>query len=281
MTPFGCGLSKSVCTSSRIAFIKSEWRVLVIIIVASRICFAIFYRMRQPRVVAEIVGGIILGPSVFGRIPGFSAAIFPSQSIPLLNLCATFGLAFFLFTAGLEIDISLIRQHYRTSIAISLAGLLVPFGFGGILSVILYHQFADQAVNFGHFALFVAISVSITAFPILCRMLTELGLFDTKLGVVVISAGVGNDIVGWILLALAVTLVNAHSGVTAVWILLVCTGYALFCCFPVRYALRWLVKKTGGFNQPPSAVAMTCLLVMVLVNAFFTDMIGLHAIFGE
>ena len=116
----------------------------------SRICFALFFKMRQPRVVAEIIGGIILGPSVFGRIPGFSETIFPSQSIPLLNLCATFGLAFFLFTAGLEIDLHLIRRHARTSLAISAAGLLVPFGFGGLLSVILYHKFADDTVDFGH-----------------------------------------------------------------------------------------------------------------------------------
>ena len=236
--------------------------------------------MRQPRVVAEIIGGIILGPSVFGRIPGFSETIFPSQSIPLLNLCATFGLAFFLFTAGLEIDLHLIRRHARTSLAISAAGLLVPFGFGGLLSVILYHKFADDTVDFGHFTLFVAISVGITAFPILCRMLTELGLFDTKTGVVVISAGVGNDIVGWVLLALAVTLVNAHTGTTAVWILLVCIGYTIFSWFLVRNGLRWVVLRTGGFKNPPSPVAMTLFLIVVLVNAFFTDMIGLHAIFG-
>ncbi|EJC99637.1 Sodium/hydrogen exchanger [Fomitiporia mediterranea MF3/22] len=254
---------------------------LVTILAFSRVCYGLFYKMRQPRVVAEIIGGILLGPTAMGRIPGFTETIFPTESIPILNLCATLGLTLFLFISGLEIDINLVLKHYRVSAAISAAGLLVPFGFGGILSVILYGQFIDKSVDFGHFTLFIAVSVGITAFPILCRMLNELKLYDTKLGVVVISAGVGNDIIGWVLLALAVTLVNAKTGLTALWILLCCIGYTLFCWYPVRIGLRWVARKTGSLETGTVSPAMaSCALVTLLVNSFFTDVIGLHAIFG-
>ena len=216
-----------------------------------------------------------------GRIPGFSQTIFPAASITVLNLSATFGLVFFLFLAGLEIDLSLIKRHYRRSALVSAAGLIVPFGFGGILAVLLYHEYIDPTVNFGHFALFTAISVGITAFPILCRMLTELNLFDSELGAVVISAGVGNDVIGWVLLALAVSLTNSKDGVTAVYILLVCMGYTIFCCYPVRWGFLWLGKKTGSLETgKPSPVMITCSLIFVIISAFFTDIIGLHAIFG-
>lgn len=238
--------------------------------------------MRQPRVVAEIMGGIVLGPTLLGRIPGFSATIFPVESIPLLQLCATIGLVFFLFIAALEIDMRGMRSHMKSSVAISISGLVLPAGFGAILATILYPQFSDTSVNFGHFLLFIIVSVSITAFPILCRMLTELSLFDTKIGIVVITAGVGNDVVGWVLLALTVSLTNAKSNLTALWILFTCVGYTAFCWYPVRLGYRWIAVRTGSLEiGEPSSLMITLAITMVLVNAFFTDIIGLHAIFGE
>ena len=184
--------------------------------------------------------------------------------------------------SALEIDLQLIRKNYKISAAVGLAGLVVPFGFGGILAVILFNKFSDSSVQFGHFTLFVCVSVGITAFPILCRMLNELKLFDTNIGVVVISAGVVNDIIGWVLLALAVTLVNAKNGLTAVWILLTCVGYALFCWFPIRLGLRWLAQRTKSLESGElSPLLVSAALFMLLVNAFFTDIIGLHAIFGK
>ncbi|KAI0650432.1 Sodium/hydrogen exchanger family-domain-containing protein [Trametes meyenii] len=258
------------------------WVIQAVVIIGfTQLLALVFGRMRQPRVIAEVVGGVILGPSVMGRIPKFTTTIFPDASMAGLNLTANVGLVLFLFIVGMEVDMSLVRRNARASTAISLAGLVLPLGLGAALAVPIYHTFTDGSSNFGYFVLFVAVAVGITAFPVLCRILTELKLLDTTVGVVVLSAGVGNDVVGWILLALAVALINASSGLTALWVLLAGLAYVLFMCFPVRLAYRWLSKKTGSLEAGnPSAMMMTVTLVLVFISAFYTDIIGIHAIFG-
>lgn len=111
-------------------------------------------KIRQPKVIAEVLGGILLGPTAFGRIPGFTEHIFPSQSIPYLSLVANIGLSLFLFLVGLEIDAGVITRNARLSLTVALAGIIVPFGLGACLSLPLYHHFVDQAVQFTHFMLF-------------------------------------------------------------------------------------------------------------------------------
>jgi Kef-type K+ transport system membrane component KefB len=242
----------------------------------------ILSRIRQPRVIAEVIGGIILGPTVMGRIPGFQNTIFPAASIPLLNLTANIGLVLFLFLVGLEIDTRIIKRNAKASSAISVAGLIVPLGMGAALGVLLYREFVKPSINFGYFILFTAVAVGITAFPVLCRILTELKLLDTTVGTVVLSAGVGNDVVGWILLALTVALVNAANALTALWVLLAGVAYVIFLLYPVRWLFVWLARKTGSLSTgQPTAFMMTVTLLIVFASAFFTDVIGIHAIFGE
>ena len=159
--------------------------------------------------------------------------------------------------------------------------MALPFGLGAALSVPLYHTFIDQSVKFTNFMLFTGVAYSITAFPVLCRILTELKLLDTTVGIVVLSAGVGNDIVGWTLLALSVALVNAGSGLMALWILLTCVGWALLLLFPVKYALKWLAHRTGSISNGPTMFFMTVTILILFGSAFMTDIIGVHAIFGE
>ncbi|KAL5507866.1 KHA1_1 [Sanghuangporus vaninii] len=252
-----------------------------IIIIFTQLLSVVLGRLRQPRVIAEVIGGVLLGPSVMGQIPGFSDNIFPSDSIPILNLTANVGLVFFLFLVGLEVDISMMKRNARAAFFISAIGLIIPLGLGAALAVPIYHEFVDSDVNYGHFILFVAVAVGITAFPVLCRILTETRLLDTPVGVVTLAAGVGNDIVGWILLALAVALVNSSTGLTALWVLLTGVGWVLFMLLPVKWAFRWLARKTGSLEgSHPSMLMMTITFLMVLVSAFFTDIIGIHAIFG-
>lgn len=170
-------------------------------------------KLRQPKVIAEVLGGIILGvystflntstwlsdpspvgPTLMGRIPGFTFRIFPEDSIPYLSLVANIGLVLFLFLVGLEIDSGVIKRNARLSVTISLAGMILPFGIGSGLSRAIFNQFGEADVKFTHFLLFTGVAYSITAFPVLCRILTELKLLDTTVGIVVLSAGVGNDI---------------------------------------------------------------------------------------
>ncbi|KAI0638492.1 Sodium/hydrogen exchanger family-domain-containing protein [Trametes polyzona] len=258
------------------------WVIQVVVIIGmTQLLALIFGRIRQPRVIAEVVGGVILGPSVMGRIPKFTTTIFPNESMAALNLTANIGLVLFLFIVGMEVDMRIVRRNAKASTAISVAGLVVPLGLGAAVAVPIYHTFTDGTSNFGYFVLFVAVAVGITAFPVLCRILTELQLLDTTVGVVVLSAGVGNDVVGWVLLALAVALINASSGLTALWVLLTGIGFVLFMCFPVRRGYGWLAKKTGSLEAGgPSAMMMTVTIVMVFISGFFTDIIGIHAIFG-
>jgi Kef-type K+ transport system membrane component KefB len=129
--------------------------------------------------------------------------------------------------------------------------------------------------------LFTGVAYSITAFPVLCRILTELKLLDTTVGIVVLSAGIGNDIIGWTLLALSVALVNAGSGLTALWILLACIGWTLVMLLLVSRVLFWLAHNTGSIENGPTIFFMTITTLTLFGSAFFTDTIGVHAIFGK
>ncbi|SMR52668.1 unnamed protein product [Zymoseptoria tritici ST99CH_3D1] len=241
-------------------------------------------KMRQPRVIAEVIGGIMLGPTVMGRIPGFSAAIFPPASIPNLNLVANLGLVLFLFLVGLEVDVRFFFSNWKVALSVGTAGMALPFGLGCAIAWGLYNQFGNEPdivdINFGTFALFIGIAMAITAFPVLCRILSELKLLGTPVGVITLSAGVSNDVVGWILLALCVALVNAGSGLTALWVLLTCVGYALFLFLAVRPVFLWYLKRSGALQDGPSQSAVVLTLMIALVSSFFTGVIGVHAIFG-
>ncbi|KAF9699180.1 hypothetical protein EKO04_003059 [Ascochyta lentis] len=241
-------------------------------------------KMRQPRVISEIIGGILLGPSVFGRIPGFSESIFPSQSMTNLNLVANLGLTLFLFIIGLEVDLRFLLSNWKVALNVGIVSMAIPFGMGCAIAVGLYNQFKDEPgmveIDFAIFMLFIGVAMAITAFPVLCRILTELKLLMTPVGIIVLSAGVGNDVVGWILLALCVALVNAGSGLTALWVLLTCAGYMLFLIYAVRPAFVWVLRRSGALQDGPSQGIISLTLIIALGSAFFTGIIGVHPIFG-
>lgn len=219
-----------------------------------------------------------------GRIPGFTAAIFPTAVMPNLTLVANLGLVLFLFLVGLEVDLRYFLANWRVAISVGTAGMALPFGLGCAIAWGLYNQFTHEegtvAIDFGVYMLFIGVAMSITAFPVLCRILTELKLLSTPVGVIVLSAGVGNDVVGWILLALCVALVNAGSGITALWVLLTCVGYALFLVFAVRPVFIRLLRRTGSLQDGPSQSIVALTLLIALTSAFFTGVIGVHPIFG-
>ncbi|TKA50447.1 hypothetical protein B0A55_13501, partial [Friedmanniomyces simplex] len=240
--------------------------------------------LRQPRVIAEVLGGILLGPSVMGRIPGFTHAIFPTPAMPGLSLVANLGLILFLFLVGLEVDLRYFVSNWKIAVSVGAAGMALPFGLGCAIAWGLYNDFRDEPgtvyIEFGTYMLFIAVAMSITAFPVLCRILTELKLLSTPVGVIVLSAGVGNDVVGWILLALCVALVNAGSGLTALWVLLTCLGYVLFLVFAVRPVFMWILRRTRSLQDGPSQSVIALTLLIALTSSFFTGVLGVHPIFG-
>ncbi|RDW71906.1 putative K(+) antiporter 1 [Coleophoma crateriformis] len=255
-----------------------------IIIIFCRILHWPLSKIRQPRVIAEVIGGIILGPSVMMRIPGFKAAIFPTSSMPILSLVANLGLILFLFLVALEVDMRMFLRNWRVALSVGLAGMILPFGLGCAIAYGLYHQFRTDSglvpISFGVYALFIGTALSITAFPVLCRILTDLKLLGTPVGVTVLAAGVGNDVTGWILLALCVALVNQGSGLTALWVLLCCVGWVLFLVYAIRPCFLYMLRRTGSIQNGPTQTMVAVTLLLTLTSAWFTGIIGVHPIFG-
>lgn len=251
-----------------------------IVIVFCRMLHIGLARLRQPRVIAEVIGGILLGPTAFGRIKNFTPTIFPAESIPQFNLAANLGLILFLFIVGLEVDLRLVRRNVRVALSVSAASLLLPFAFGCIMAWAINNEYNDgKKENFGTFLLFIGTAFSITAFPVLARILTELKLLRRDVGVTVLAAGVGNDVVGWILLALTIALVNSSTGITAFYVVLLVIAWTLILCFAVRPAYIWLARRTG-MDSGPTDLMMVVTVLLVMVSAFYTDIIGVHPIFG-
>ncbi|KAJ2897208.1 putative K(+) antiporter 1 [Zalerion maritima] len=261
---------------------------MIQVIIITLFCRLLQYplgKLRQPRVIAEVIGGILLGPSVMMRIPGFQASIFPVDSMPILNNAANLGLILFLFLVGLEVDFRTFASNWRVAGSVGLAGMLLPFALGCGISRGLYDSFRDEdgqvaRISFGVYALFIGTALSITAFPVLCRILSELNLFSTTVGMTVLAAGVGNDVTGWILLALIIGLVNSGSGLTALWVLLCCVGWILLLVFAVKPALLLALRRTDTFRTGPGQGVVWLTLLLVLVSSWFTAIIGVHAIFG-
>lgn len=218
------------------------------------------------------------------RIPGFQAHIFPKDAMVGLNLVANLGLILFLFLVALEVDLRLFMKNWRVALSVGLAGMILPFGLGCGIAYGLYYQFRTdpgiKPISLGVYMLFIGTALSITAFPVLCRILTELKLLGTAVGVTVLAAGVGNDVVGWILLALCVALVNNGSGLTALWVLLTALGYILFLFFAIRPCFMWALRRSGSLHNGPTQSMVALTILLVLTSAWFTSIIGVHAIFG-
>ncbi len=204
--------------------------------------------------------------------------------MPILNLVANLGLILFLFLIALEVDMQLFVRNWKVALSIGLAGMMLPFALGCAIAHGLYHQFRTDAgiqdISFGVYALFIGTALSIMAFPVLCRILTELNLLVTPVGVTVLAAGVGNDVVGWVLLALCVALVNNGSGIAALYVVLATIGWILFLIFLVKPALHWVLRRTGSLQNGPSQGIVTLILILTLFSSWFTGIIGVHPIFG-
>ncbi|CAM8922457.1 unnamed protein product [Rhodiola kirilowii] len=259
----------------------------ILILVLSRILAFLLKPLRQPKVIAEIVGGILLGPSAFGRNLEYMNNLFPKWSLPVLESVAIIGLLFFLFLVGLELDLSSMRSSGKRAFSIAAAGISLPF-ICGIGTALVLRKTIDgvDKVGFAQFLVFMGVAMSITAFPVLARILAELKLLTTSIGETAMAAAAFNDVAAWILLALAVALAGdadggAHkSPLISVWVLLSGVAFVAFMLTVIRPGMKWVASKCSSEQDSVDEFYIVLTLAGVMVSGFITDVIGIHSIFG-
>lgn len=253
---------------------------MILIIVASRAVGLVMRAIGQPLVIAEVTAGVMLGPSLFGWLwPAPFKLLFPDQSLRLLQQFSQVGLIVFMFLIGLELDVKLLRGRGRASLFISQVGIYFPFGLGLVLALYFYGLFAPPGVRFAPFALFMGIAMSVTAFPVLARILSERRLMRSKVGVMAITCAAFDDVAAWCLLAFVVSFVKATGLTQAVRT----TAYTVIYIGAMIYVVRPFMRRFGaraGTREALTQNMVAATLVLLLASAFVTELIGIHALFG-
>ncbi len=250
------------------------------ILIAVRLCGALFQKIGQPPVIGEMAAGIILGPSVAGALmPSFSAFVFPKESLSHLQLISQVGLILFMFVVGMELDLGLIKKKAGAAVIISHASIVFPYGLGVALAYFIYRQMAPPGVHFYAFALFMGIAMSITAFPVLARVIRERGLTGTKLGTIAITCAAADDITAWCILAFVIAVAKSSSLLGTVYVLVSTIAYVLVMLLIMkpllkRLAHKWLPQR----SMKQSAVGLV--FIVLLVSSYLCEVIGIHALFG-
>ncbi|HEX8695919.1 MAG TPA: cation:proton antiporter [Longimicrobium sp.] len=253
-----------------------------VIVAAARLVGVLFRRIRQPQVMGEMVAGILLGPSLLGwAAPAVSERLFPAGSLGLLGAISQVGLLIFMFLVGLELDPRLLRGRSRTAVVTSHASIAVPFVLGAALALFLYPRLSDDGVRFGGFALFMGAAMSVTAFPVLARILTERDLLGTRVGAVALACAAVNDVTAWWILAGVVALVRSGAGGPPLWATLGgSAAFILLMLFVARRPLagleRWYARRGEVLTQD----MLAAILLVVLASAWTTEALGIHALFG-
>jgi len=254
---------------------------LIVIIAASSVVGLIFTRWRQPAVVGEMVAGILLGPSLFGLLaPDLFHFVFATSTLGVLGLFSQIGVCLFLFVVGMELDVSHVRNKAEAAVVISHASIVVPYLLGVTLALFVYSYLAQPAVSFTAFALFMGISMSITAFPVLVRILQDRGIFKTSLGSTATTCAAVDDVTAWSMLAFVVAIAgakNVGAAVTSVAFVLI---FVVFMLFVIKPSLpRWL-GRAALERAAPSRTVMAVVIGVALVSALSSEIIGIHALFG-
>jgi len=253
---------------------------VVLILFATRTVGNLFVKLRQPSVIGEMVAGIILGPSLLGMLfPEAAAFLFPAASLDFLKLLSQLGVILFMFIVGLDLSVQRLRQKADAALLVSHASIVVPFFLGIILSLLIYSSMAPPHISFNAFALFIGVSMSITAFPVLARIVEERGLSGTYLGSTAIACAAVDDVTAWCILAIVVAIVKAAGlggALLTISLTLFFIGVMLFVIKP--QAERLLGERLG--DRMGGKTSLAWMLGFMFTSALFTEAIGIHALFG-
>src|ERR1044071_9686319 len=253
---------------------------VLVILIAARLVGAFFLKIGQPAVIGEMVAGIIFGPSLLGMIsPGVQAFLFPASSLDFLKLLSQIGVIVFMFVVGMDLNVRYLRQKAHAAVLVSHASIIVPFFLGITLALLIYPSLAPAHISFTAFALFIGVAMSITAFPVLARIIEERRLGKTYLGSTAIACAAVDDVTAWCILAMVVAIAKAEglgSWLMTILLTLLFLGVMLFILKPRAERLLGERIRSGVMSKG----IMTLVLVIVFTSALFTEVIGIHALFG-
>jgi Kef-type K+ transport system membrane component KefB len=253
---------------------------IIIILSFARIFGFICRKIGQPAVIGEIIAGIFLGPSVLGLVaPGISGFIFPHASLAVLQMFSQIGLILFMFIIGMDIDLKLLGNRAPEAFVVSHASIIIPFTLGMLFAYYVYSTLAPAGVPFISFALFTGISMSITAFPVLARILQERNLMKTRVGVLAITCAAIDDVSAWCLLAALIAIVKAGSFTSSLYTIMISVVYIIIMLKVVRPFLQRLGEiyvHRDGISKP----VVAAFIITLLVSSYITEVIGIHAVFG-
>lgn len=253
---------------------------IVAIILTARIFGWICIKIKQPVVIGEMIAGIVLGPSLLGLyFPEVFQAIFPSESLGNLRFLSQIGLILFMFIVGMELDLNVLRNKAHDAVVISHASIILPFALGVGLAYFLYESYAPENVQFLSYSLFIGIAMSITAFPVLARIIQERGLQKTKLGTVAITCAAADDITAWCILAAVIAIVKAGSFASALYTIALALAYVILMIKIVRPFLQ-RIGNISNTKETLSKPVVAIFFLTLILSAYTTEVIGIHALFG-
>lgn len=253
---------------------------IITIIIVARLFGWVFRKIGQPSVIGEIIAGIAIGPSLLGMyFPEFSSSLFPIESLGNLQFLSQIGLILFMFVIGMELDLKVLKNRAKEAIVISHASIVIPFALGIGLAYFVYFKFAPVGVAFLPFALFMGIALSITAFPVLARIVQERGIHKTKLGAIVITCAAADDITAWCILAAVIAIVKAGTFVSSLYVIGLAISYVIVMFFVIKPFLKKIGELYGtkdNLNKPVVAI----FFLTLIISSYCTEIIGIHALFG-
>jgi len=254
---------------------------IAVVLAVCRLVGALFQRIQQPRVVGEMFAGIMLGPSLLGWIaPSASAYLFPASSLGFLNALSQVGVVVFMFLVGLGIEPEELKKQGHAAVLTSHVSITAPFVLAAFLALYLYPRLSDDSVSFTSFALFMGSAMSITAFPVLARILTERNMLGSRLGTVAIACAAVDDVTGWCILAYIVVLIRSAHSSNSIWMTV---GGILAFALVMIYGVRRLLQGFESIYRKKSELSenqLALMLLLVLASALMTEYLGIHLLFG-